>query len=320
VDKDKLERDKRAIRQAAMSSEAHPESNIEEFFRGLSPEMRRAKPGPDAVAAAIESAQRMAAEVDIEHSAEHAAQAVGEIVVCRSCGHRNRTGNHFCGMCGATLEIPAPAQSPAPNAQPERHPAPGGAESHHYHHHYHHHFLPAGYDGGSPRASDSGREDRPRPNIALRGDMSRAEAAVRSATQEWVVACNTKHLDDLLDLYIPDALVLRANYAPVRGAASVREFFFGILNAGLGEVEVEPLRLEVVGDLAYEAGRCKALVPSAAGKRREERGKYVWVFARQSGGEWKLAVDCWSSDLTLTMLESDVPTGTAVRTNPRKTP
>jgi ketosteroid isomerase-like protein len=99
----------------------------------------------------------------------------------------------------------------------------------------------------------------------------------------------------------------------------VREFFFGVLNAGFGEVELEPLRLEVVGDLAYEAGRCKALVPSAAGKRREERGKYLWVFARQGNGEWKLAVDCWSSDLTLTMLESDVPAGPAVRTNqPRK--
>src|SRR5216684_1478127 len=69
--------------------------------------------------------------------------------------------------------------------------------------------------------------------------------------------------------------------------------------AGIGEVEVEPTRVEVVGDMAYEAGRCNALVPSATGKRREERGKYLWVFARQSNGEWKLAADCWSSDLTL---------------------
>jgi ketosteroid isomerase-like protein len=331
VDKDKLERDKRAVRQTAVPSDSHPQSNIEEFFRGLQPEIRHAKPGREAVAAAIESAQRLAAEVDAEHSAdrtaEHAAHSVaGEIVVCRACGHRNRTGNHFCGSCGTTLDAaghaPSQALAVSPNPEHERHAAPGGVETHHYHHHYHHHFFPAGYDGGGmPRGSEPVREDRVRPgNVALRGDMSRAEAAVRTATQEWVLACNTKHLDDLLDLYVPDALVLRANYAPVRGAASVREFFFGILNAGLGEVEVEPLRLEVVGDLAYEAGRCKALVPSAAGKRREERGKYLWVFARQSNGEWKLAVDCWSSDLTLTMLESDVPQGTTVRTNPRKTP
>ena len=93
----------------------------------------------------------------------------------------------------------------------------------------------------------------------------------------------------MLELYTADALLLRSNCPPVRGAAAVREFFFAALDAGLGEVEVEPLRVEVVGDMAYEAGRCKALVPGAAGKRREERAKYLWVFARQANSEWKLA-------------------------------
>ncbi len=89
----------------------------------------------------------------------------------------------------------------------------------------------------------------------------------------------------------------------------------------LGEVEIEPLRVDVVGELAYEAGRCKALIPSATGKRREERGKYLWVCARQNNGEWKLAADCWSSDLTLSTLESDVPQSTGVKTSvPRKNP
>ncbi len=132
---------------------------------------------------------------------------------------------------------------------------------------------------------------------------------MRAITQEWVLACNTKHLDDLLELYSPDALVLRSNYPAIRGAAAVREFFFGALDAGLGEVEIEPLRVDVVGELAYEAGRCKALIPGSTGKRREERGKYLWVLQRQPNGEWKLVADCWSSDLTLTTLESDVPAG-----------
>jgi len=86
-----------------------------------------------------------------------------------------------------------------------------------------------------------------------------------------------------------------------------------------GEVDMEALRVEIAGDLAYEAGRFKALVPSAVGKRREERGKYLWVCQRQTGGEWKIAADCWSSDLTLSNLESDVPSGAGVKTSqPRK--
>jgi len=71
----------------------------------------------------------------------------------------------------------------------------------------------------------------------------------------------------LLDLYAPDALVLRSNLPLLRGAAAVREFFFSAIESGLGEVAVEPIRVEVLGDLAHEVGRYSALVPGTAGKR-----------------------------------------------------
>src|SRR5579872_5868227 len=304
--------------------------------------MRRPKPDPDALAAALEAVQRMAAEVDAEDVAGDTAEDLANdaTIVCRVCGYRNRTGNKFCGMCG--LAVAQESESVVP-AEPERPPLRAVAvpptpfldrepeaevrpmrprmpaqETHHYHHHYHHHYFPGGPEGAGGRAGgdvmriDAARDLR--PTAALRGDMSRAEAAVRRVTHEWVLACNTKHLDDLLDLYVADALVLRSNCPPIRGAAAVREFFFGSLDAGLGEVELDPIRVEVVGDFAYEAGRCKALIPSSNGKRREERGKYLWVFARQGNSEWKLAADCWSSDLTLSMMESDVPLNLGVKT------
>ncbi len=92
--------------------------------------------------------------------------------------------------------------------------------------------------------------------------------------------------------------MLRPNVPPLRGTAAIREFFFGVLDAGLGDVELELLRVEIFGDIAYEAGRCKMLVPFTMGKRREERGKYLLTLARQVG-DWKILADCWSSDLSL---------------------
>jgi ketosteroid isomerase-like protein len=332
-------------------AESKPVSEMDELYRRLSPVMN--PPTPDAIAAALEAAQRLAAEADAEDTATdlardlpiHDSIAASAAAVCPACGYRNRGSNKFCGMCGAAVEAAGPeagfareeglsrnvSRPPQHFLEPEREPSSnrsGSPETHHYHHHYHHHYFPGGQDGMLPQnvsarsGTETAREiEKMRPTAALRGDMSRAEAAVRRITQEWVLACNTKHLDDLLDLYVADALVLRSNYPPVRGAAAVREFFFGALDAGLGEVEVEPLRVEIVGDLAYEAGRCKALVPGATGKRREERGKYLWVCARQTNGEWKLAADCWSSDLSFTTLESDVPPNTGVKSGqPRKTP
>jgi uncharacterized protein (TIGR02246 family) len=127
--------------------------------------------------------------------------------------------------------------------------------------------------------------------------LSRNEAAIRKLTQDWALACNNKQLDDLVDLYGADAVVLRPNVPPVRGTAAIREFFFAVLDAGLGEVEMDTFRVEIFGDLAYEAGRCQMLVPFM-GKRREERGKYLLTLARQAG-DWKILADCWSSDLSL---------------------
>ncbi len=256
---------------------------------------------------------------------------------CGACGFPLEAEPNQSGSTPAGPNQSAPAPSGAPESSPlaqphpplgfetgpeamhEVHPPPGSSgATHHYHHHYHHHYLPAsGYVPGSgdvalaPRsnASESAREaDRMRIAAAAKGEpMSRSEAAVRRLTQEWVLACNTRQLDELLDLYAPDALVLRSNLPTIRGAAAVREFFFSALEAGLGEVAVEPLRVEVVGDLAHEVGRYSALVPGTTGKRREERGKYLWVFAKQSSGDWKLVSECWSADLTITAAESDLP-------------
>jgi len=316
---------------------------LAEIYQRLYPEMRRPKPNQEAIAAALQAMQRLTMKMDSEIAVEETTPqtTLSSSAVCPSCGHHNREGNKYCGMCGlpvesapeesstpesstlesAPLELPDFARGlvqiplSAPEAAPEVHPPAGApAGAHHYHHHYHHHYFQGGVEGGIaalPRASapESAREaDRLRIAAAAKGEpMSRSEAAVRRLTQEWVLACNTRQLDELLELYAPDALVLRSNLPLLRGAAAVREFFFSALESGLGEVSVEPIRVEVVGDIAHEVGRYSALVPGTAGKRREERGKYLWVFAKQSGGEWKLVSECWSSDLTLSNAESDVP-------------
>jgi ketosteroid isomerase-like protein len=324
-----------------------------EIYQRLYPEMRRPKPNQEAIAAALQAMQRLTMEADSETVAEESTlQTSASYSACRVCGHHNREGNKFCGACGILLGTAPPGPSahaaspqdahapivdeepaavvppPPPEATQELHPPPGAAlGTHHYHHHYHHHYFQgAQADAAVPaprsNAPESAREaDRLRVAAAAKGEpMSRSEAAVRRLTQEWVLACNTRQLDELIELYAADALVLRSNLPPIRGAMAVREFFFASLEAGLGEVALDPLRVEVSGDLAHEVGRYSALVPGTAGKRREERGKYLWVFAKQSSGDWKLLSECWSSDLTLSGAESDVPKPAVptAKTQPRR--
>jgi len=138
------------------------------------------------------------------------------------------------------------------------------------------------------------RRDPARPSAAAPA-MSRAESGIRKLTQDWALACNTKHLEDLIDLYNTDAIVLRSNYPPVRGTSAIREFFVHMLEVawrcGTG-IHARAGR----SDLAFDVGRCKMLVPTAMGKRREERGKFVMIYGRQPTGEWKAVVDSWTSD------------------------
>ena len=280
-------------------------------------------------AAVLQAMQQYALEQSVEESVNvnPESESAGR-QICAACGSANRKGNSFCANCGVPLlKTPEAAEAARGNPKSETE-APG---DHHYHHHYHHHYF-SNAGGMEPLAvpdlrttggTGAGR-DPARMRAPLSGaSLSRAETALRKVTQDWALACNTKQLDDLVELYIPDATVLRPNVPAVRGTAAIREFFFGLLDAGMSEVELDPLRVELFSDFGYEAGRCKSLVPSAAGKRREERGKYLVLLNRQANGDWKILADSWSSDLSLgggadAPAKSGVGLGNLIAGPPRK--
>jgi ketosteroid isomerase-like protein len=270
---------------------------------------------PEVEGVAMEAIQQLALQVDID-DALHAMEGP-PASVCPACDYQNPDENRFCAMCGATLPEPRrgpaePIQDVAPVVEPEslavhpeEKPAPLPPGPHYYHHHYHHHNFSYGessapalsvHAGAPPAGASSGEAVRTRSSPGA--PLSRAETAVRKIAQDWALACNNKQLDDLVSLYTSDAILLRPNVPAIRGTAAIREFFFSVLDAGLGEVEMDPIRTEALGDFAYQAGRCQMLVPVSVSQRREERGKYLMTLARQSG-EWKIMADCWASDLGL---------------------
>ena len=290
------------------------EHEVDELLARLKDGLKSPKDSDESVAAALQAIQRLALEADIEESfSAEAEQGTGPI--CSSCGKPNRPGHRFCAHCGVPLDQTEPKVT-APNATA---PAAG---HHYYHHHYHHHYLSAADGAAPPVEGRISSEATPRAASTMRAPLgapglSRAEAAVRKLTQDWAQSCNTKQLEDLVELYLADATVLRPNVPAVRGTAAIREFFFGVLDSGFGEVELETMRVEIFGDIAYEAGKCKSLIPVAMGKRREERGKYLLLLKRQAANEWKIAADSWSSDLSLAMPEPNVKPGVPLNPAPR---
>ncbi len=266
--------------------------DVEEFFQRLPGSFRWPKPNAEAVAAAVEAIQRMSGSAAAENLAAAATVSAvdgeGPGTACSGCGGLLPAGARFCVWCGI------PNQAVAGDAALSTRPSGG---QHHIHHHYHH-FVEG---RGTPSAGE------PEPSVArgrVPGSLGtstggRAEVAARQIAQDWAQACNTKHIDDLLELYAADATLIRSSVPPVRSLPAIREFLVSLLEAGLGDVEMESLRVEMMGDIALDLGRCKMLVPVSMGKRREERGKYLVVLVRQPAGTWKILADCWSSDLAV---------------------
>ncbi|MBZ5666285.1 MAG: DUF4440 domain-containing protein [Acidobacteriia bacterium] len=265
-------------------------TEIDEFFQRLPGNFRWPKPNAEAVAAAVEAIQRMSGGTAAAQDLAAAGGADEVSNACSACGGSLPAGARFCVWCGipnATTAGDAVAQSRT------------GAQ-HHIHHHYHH-LVPSQQTASRvPSAEPESTAPRGRaPGSPGTAPGGRAEASARQVVQDWAQACNTRHIDDLLELYAADATLIRSSVPPVRSLPAIREFLISLLEAGLGDVEMESLRVEVMGEIALDLGRCKMLVPVAMGKRREERGKYLIVLVRQPAGTWKILADCWSSDLAV---------------------
>jgi ketosteroid isomerase-like protein len=265
-------------------------SELDEFFQRLPANFRWPKPSPEAVAAAVEAIQRMAGGSGTDKLPVEAADESTAETACAGCGGALPGNARFCVWCGLAKQA---------GASPDSQTHPGG--QHHYHHHYHHIVSPQGAASAAQAGEQVASAPRGKASTtpATGSGNSRAEIAVRQVIQDWAQGCNTKHLDDVLELYSADATVIRASLPPVRSLPAIREFLFSLLEAGLGDVEMESLRTEVMGEVALDLGRCKMLVPVAMGKRREERGKYLVVLVRQPTGVWKILADSWSSDLVV---------------------
>lgn len=300
--------------------------SVDEFFTRLRSDMRHPSPSPESIEAAMQTMQRLAAEASGDASADPASRGSLIGLVCEACGHQNRPGNQFCGMCGLPLALgvaPDPERDRLPGFEEHAPSVPLPNGHHHFHHHYHHHYFAPGQDASlaaSVGGAASAAPNLTRPRAPGGATMNRVETAVRKVIQDWVFGCNSRQLDDLVSTYSSDALVLRPNHPAVRGTPAIREFFFAALDSGVGDVEIDPIRLDVHGDVAYEAGRFKMLVPVAVSKRREERGKYLTLLARQPNGEWRIVSDCWSSDLSLVKPADSDPKTAATPAPPKPAP
>ena len=270
-----------------------PNSAADEFFGRMKHDFRRPKPSEEAIASALQAIQKLTGEVIVEHSVGSPHNTGGE--KCPKCGGENSVTNRFCGYCGTLMD-----RVEKPQAKPEANqPQTGSEGQHHYHHHYHHHYFSEAEKVGPAKQLDLRSISPHIPNEAEGPVFSENEAEATSAIQKlvqtWSRCFNSKRLDELMELYSSDSIVLRPNSVPAHGQDAVRQIFETALEAGLGDVQLDCADIGIVDDFACLTGRSKMLVPTGPAKRREETGKYL-IVVRREGGDWKIVADSWCMD------------------------
>jgi len=119
---------------------------------------------------------------------------------------------------------------------------------------------------------------------------------IRAMDEEFVRNVNSANLGALVSAFYAENAELLPPGAPLMGGhAAIREFWRGMVSAGLHVSVLETKRIEESGDLAYGCGVYELTLSPPGGGTVSDKGKYVVVYGRQPDGTWKAVADIFNS-------------------------
>lgn len=121
--------------------------------------------------------------------------------------------------------------------------------------------------------------------------------AVRQRYADWVAAENRRDLEASVSFLAGDAIIQAEGAPAMTGLAAAREVwtsFFEIPYTAIEDVEPRTVVVAASGDLAYDIGNWRIVLPSDTGTA-EERGKSAIIWQKRDG-EWKAVAITFSMD------------------------
>jgi uncharacterized protein (TIGR02246 family) len=139
----------------------------------------------------------------------------------------------------------------------------------------------------------------PQPAPAPPDTRAADEAAIRKVDTSWVQAAQLKQADLWLAFYSDDAVVLPPNDKMSTTKEAIRKVLDDMLSLPGLTISWQQTKVEVAqsGDLAYAYGTYELTFNGPKGKPITDTGKILEIWKKQPDGNWKCAIDTWSSDL-----------------------
>jgi len=108
-------------------------------------------------------------------------------------------------------------------------------------------------------------------------------------------AFNAGDAAGLAGLYTAGAVVMAPGYQRIRGRRAIQGLWQRFFDAGVSDIDLRTLELEIDDSNASEYGTFSISAPDGKGGRATSTWKYIVLWQR-SGGAWRRNRDIWNND------------------------
>ena len=131
-------------------------------------------------------------------------------------------------------------------------------------------------------------------------NLESERAALMQTSRDWARTAASGDLEQTLSFWSDDAIVMPPGQPAVVGKAAIREFLRQTLAIPGFSITWEPEQATVANDadLGFMVERNRVTLAEATGAIREQFGKAVTVWRKDSMGRWKCVVDTWNENPT----------------------
>jgi ketosteroid isomerase-like protein len=102
---------------------------------------------------------------------------------------------------------------------------------------------------------------------------------------------------DMASLYTDEAVLLPPHHEIVRGRGAVEAYWRAALEAGIKDIALTTVDVDVFGDRIREVGTYALKVWPEGKAAWEDSGKYLVIWRKQADGSVKLDADIWNTTL-----------------------
>ena len=122
--------------------------------------------------------------------------------------------------------------------------------------------------------------------------------AIKQASQSLIDGLNADDVDAIMSVLTIDHITMAPNFPELDDLGVLRKWHENRVENITHRGEFDVKEIQLMGDWAYQYWKgSPVLTPKAGGNQMIDELKGIWIWKRQSNGDWKLARSIWNSDL-----------------------